>query len=115
MDTLLIYYLQQVGARNGWYVEVANTNISFRFAGADYYEQTENMREFAETLEDGDPSISRFLENAPPDVNEELFSTTDSLVFDTEEVLELGGAALDTDLPAVGEFLLECLGLLRTK
>lgn len=99
-----------------WYVEIENTNIFYRFAGADFGARLDNVQAFAEALQSGNAGVAPFL-NVPPEMppaelTEQLFQDTNGIAYglDAEEGMVFQNTLID-NLEEVGDFLLTCLGV----
>ncbi len=99
-----------IGIVNGsWVARVANTNISYTFAGVDLADQVTVMRGFAETMSEGNEAVGDFFDLRaidPQIVGPQLFGTTDSIVFGGNPIYTaIGDEMIADDLEAAGEIL----------
>ena len=91
-----------------WVAEVANTNIRYVFAGVDLPDQVQVVRGFAETMENDSPDVADFFINVnePEIVGQQLFGTTDGIVFAGRPIFTtVGEDVLLDDLELAGEVL----------
>lgn len=91
-----------------WVAEVANTDISYIFAGDNLQEQQQVVRGFAETMENDNPNVADFFTNVenPEVVGEQLFGTTDGIVYLGRPIFTtIGEDVLLDDLELAGEVL----------
>lgn len=97
-----------------WYVEVANTGIVYRFAGANAGLRLDSVEAFANTLQTGATDVARFLEVPsgldPKELTDQLFGTTSSIQIEDVAFLEFRGETLLDNLYEVGTEILEVLG-----
>ncbi len=103
MSKLLIHI---VG--DNWVAEIANTDVSYTFAGEDLQDQAQVVRGFAETMADNNPNVADFFVNVedPELVGQQLFGTTDGIVCLEENIFsaEAGDTLMDV-LAEAGEWL----------
>ena len=96
-----------------WWAEVLNTNIAYRFAGTDAYEQAENVQDFAEALSNADTGVAPFFDLppniTPADLSEQLFADNSIVEYAEGAYLNFGDENLLDNLSEIGEWLLELL------
>jgi hypothetical protein len=89
------------------------TTLRIRFAGADAYEQAENVQAFAEALSNGNAGVASFLEvppGIPPgELTEQLFVDNSIVEYAEGAYLNFGDESLLDNLSEIGTWLLELL------
>jgi hypothetical protein len=92
-----------------WVAKVANTDIVYVFAG-EGEDQIQIVRGFAEFMAEGNPDVADFFINVedPEVVSEQLFGTTDGIIYNLEPIFTtVGDEFLIDDLEEAGRILIE--------
>jgi hypothetical protein len=96
-----------------WVVEVANTNVSYAFAGDNLAAQATNVQGFAETMAADNPDVGFFLDAWGVDEDvlaQQLFADTDLISYAGNLVYSaIGEETIIDDLIDAGTMLLAAL------